>query len=269
MSQPIYQASPYPPQPEPKRGNGFGVTALVLGIVAVVASIIPLLGTVAFVLGPLAILFGLLGIFLRKGTPRGTSITGIVLGAVSVVVAIIVTVITAAFVGAVDDAMKKSEPHISNPAPAVESSAPGAAPESAPADRSVALGGTVTYDNGVSVTVKSLGLKQVGQYAAGAIEGQAAVFELTVKNGGKEELNASLMSFPDVTYGPQNLKAKSVIDSENGLGIDSLSTVLPGEMQTVKFAVAIPKASAGTVRVEVNGPNAFFDKPAIFKGAVK
>ncbi|OFI37398.1 hypothetical protein BIU82_10065 [Arthrobacter sp. SW1] len=271
MTQPTYQAPQFAPQPEPKRGNGFGVAALVLGIVAIVASFIPVLGTVAFILGPLAVLFGLLGIFLRKGTPRGTSITGIILGALSIVIAIIVTVMTAAFVGAVDDALKKSDPSVSNAAPAVESPAQGASvpPSEAPADRSADFGGTVKYDNGVSVTVKSLGFTKVGQYATGAVEGQAAVFELTVHNGSKEDLEAVLMSVPNVTHGPKNAKASMVIDSSTDLGLQTLSTILPGESQTVKFAAGVPKTSAGSVRVEVTGPNMFSDKDAIFKGAVK
>lgn len=164
----------------------------------------------------------------------------------------------------------------SSPAPSVSSgketqaaAAGGAAATPAAAsDRSAALGETVTYESGVKVTVKSLGFQPVGQYASGAIEGQAAVFELTVENGGKEELNAALMSLPKVTHGASNVKADSVIDSSAGLGMDMLSTILPGETQQAKVAAAIPAADAGAVRVEVSGPSAFTDKPAIFKGAL-
>lgn len=161
----------------------------------------------------------------------------------------------------------------SSPAPTVEpagenQAAAAQTTEAAPADRSAAIGETVTYDSGAKVTVKSLGFQPVGQYASGAIEGQAAVFELTVENGSKEELNAALMSLPKVTYGATNVNADSVIDSSVGLGMDMLSTILPGETQQVKVAAAIPAAEAGTVRVEVSGPSAFTDKPAIFKGAL-
>lgn len=138
----------------------------------------------------------------------------------------------------------------------------------APADRSAKLGETVTYDKGVKVTLKSLGFQPVGKYASGAVEGQAAVFELTVQNSGTEELSAGLMSLAKVTYGETNTKAESVFDHEQKLGLDTMSTILPGETQTVKFGAAIPAASAGVVRVEVTGPSAFTDKPAIFKGAV-
>ncbi len=118
------------------------------------------------------------------------------------------------------------------------------------------------------MTVKSVGFQPVGQYASGAVEGQAAVFEMTVQNAGEKELSAALMSLPKVTYGASNAKAGTVIDSSSNLGMDMLSTILPGETQTVKVAAAIPAAEAAAVRVEVTGPNAFTDKPAIFKGAV-
>ncbi|WP_028265951.1 hypothetical protein [Arthrobacter sp. MA-N2] len=136
------------------------------------------------------------------------------------------------------------------------------------ADRSAKFGETVKYDSGVTVTLTSIGFQKVGQYAAGAVEGQAAVFELSVTNGSQKELSAALMSLAKVTYGDKNEKAASVIDSANNLGMETFSTILPGETQSVKLAAAIPAASAGTVRVEVTGPSAFTDKAAVFKGAV-
>jgi hypothetical protein len=160
----------------------------------------------------------------------------------------------------------------STPAPTVDKVAadkPAASQAAKTADRSAALGGTVTYESGVKVTVKSDGFKPVSQYAYGAVAGKAAVFELTVVNGGKEELDAGLMSMPKVTVGAKNAKAEAVIDTEAKLGVDMLSTVLPGETQTVRFAAGIAAADAGVVRVEVMGPNPFTDKAAIFKGAVK
>jgi len=159
----------------------------------------------------------------------------------------------------------------SSPAPTVGAgkAADAAVKETAVADRSAALGETVTYDGGIAVTVASAGYLAAGQYASGAIEGQEAVFELTVKNGSEKELNAALMSLPKVTYGDKNAKAASVIDTANGIGMDMLSTILPGETATVKFAAAVPAAEAGVVRVEVSGPNMITDKAAIFKGAIK
>lgn len=78
------------PQQAVRRGNGWGVTALVLGILAAVLGFIPLVGVVAFGLGPLAIIFGIIGI-VRKNRPHGTAIAGLTLGIVGLIVSIVFT----------------------------------------------------------------------------------------------------------------------------------------------------------------------------------
>lgn len=138
-----------PQSPEPKRGNGFGVTALVLGIATVVTSFIPIPGSVAFAFGPLAIIFGLLGILLRKGTPRGTSSSGIVLGGIGIIIAIIVMVI-AAVVGSLSESVKSFESGISEWTQSPEpfgSSVAGSAASKVEFIATSTGGATVTYGN--------------------------------------------------------------------------------------------------------------------------
>lgn len=89
-----------------KQGNGFGVTALVLGILAVVFSFIPLVGMISFFLGGLAVIFGIIGIT-RKMRPKGTSIAGLILGIAGIVIAAIITATTAAVVSGIDEEMNK------------------------------------------------------------------------------------------------------------------------------------------------------------------
>lgn len=78
------------PQPAPKQGNGFGVTALVLGIIALVLGFIPGINLLAFVLAPLAIIFAIVGLIVsgKRGAGKGTSISGLVTGILSLVVTI-------------------------------------------------------------------------------------------------------------------------------------------------------------------------------------
>ncbi|EMY35653.1 hypothetical protein D477_003123 [Arthrobacter crystallopoietes BAB-32] len=140
--------------------------------------------------------------------------------------------------------------------------------EAAPADRSAKFGDKVTFENGVEVTVTAKGLQPAGQYAYGAVENQIAVFDIEVTNGGQEEFEAILMGVPEVKYGDKGKGAEHANDSENNIGIDQFSTVLPGETQTVTVGYGIPEAEADNVRVEVTAPN-FMDKPAIFKGSIK
>jgi hypothetical protein len=80
-------------QPAPvKQGNGFGVTALVLGIIGVVLALIPVVNVfTAIPLGVLAIIFGIIALAKagsRGGKGKGTGGTGLVLGILAIGLAI-------------------------------------------------------------------------------------------------------------------------------------------------------------------------------------
>lgn len=136
--------------------------------------------------------------------------------------------------------------------------------EPAPRDRSAKFGDTVTFEDGTKVKVKSGGFIQAGQYDIGAVEGRIAVIVMSVTAGTKE-INASGMSYPRVRVGAAGRAVQSVTSSE--LRSDSLSTILPGETQTVELGFAIAAADAKNVRVEVDSPD-LASPPAIFKGAI-
>ncbi|MFJ5693306.1 DUF4352 domain-containing protein [Arthrobacter sp. NPDC093125] len=153
--------------------------------------------------------------------------------------------------------------------PAAESAAPTTSEAAAPAapKSSGTFADTITFPDGVSVKVKPA-VVPAGQYANNAVEGKIVTFDVTVKNGSKEDLNAALMSSPKVTYGADGTAAEIASDHESKIGASFFSTILPGETQTIKVGYGIPAAAHKDVRVEIMAPN-FSDKPAIFKGAVK
>ncbi|WP_051393430.1 hypothetical protein [Glycomyces arizonensis] len=82
----------YPPapaaQPVQKQGNGFGVTALVLGIIGLVFAVIPVINILtAIPLGVLALIFGIIALAKagsRGGKGKGTGGTGLVLGILAI-----------------------------------------------------------------------------------------------------------------------------------------------------------------------------------------
>lgn len=89
----------YPPAPAPmqqpapvKQGNGFGVTALVLGIIGLVLAWIPVFNVfTAIPLGVLALIFGIIAVAKagsRGGKGKGTGGTGLVLGILAIGAAI-------------------------------------------------------------------------------------------------------------------------------------------------------------------------------------
>jgi len=74
--------------PEPPKGSGFGITALICGIVG--------LFILTIILGPLAIIFG--GVSLsRNEKNKGLGITGLVLGIINVILGIILLVYVRSF----------------------------------------------------------------------------------------------------------------------------------------------------------------------------
>ncbi|WP_051325358.1 DUF4190 domain-containing protein [Glycomyces tenuis] len=91
---------------EPKRGNGFAVTALVLGIIALVLAFIPVVNLISFALGVIAIIFGIVGLVTgrKRHAGRGMSLTGIILGVLALAVAVLMYVLV---FDAVDDKCKE------------------------------------------------------------------------------------------------------------------------------------------------------------------
>ncbi|GAA1686959.1 hypothetical protein GCM10009830_38090 [Glycomyces endophyticus] len=89
-----YPPAPAPvPQPAPvKQGNGFGVTALVLGIIAIAGFWIPVLNVISIILGALALIFGIVALVVagnRGGKGKGSGWTGIILGVLAIATSII------------------------------------------------------------------------------------------------------------------------------------------------------------------------------------
>ncbi|MDT0169448.1 hypothetical protein [Pseudarthrobacter sp. BRE9] len=130
-----------------------------------------------------------------------------------------------------------------------------------------AFGDTITYPSAIAVKVSPGRVVPSSQTGMGAIEGKIVVFDLAVTNGGTEAVEGSMMGRPKVSYSAQGIEAQSAYDFALGNSGGSLSTILPGETQTVTVAYGIPTASFGDVRMEVHSAN-YSDPPAIFKGAV-
>jgi hypothetical protein len=97
--------APVPPaQPPIKQGNGFGVTALVLGIIGLILGLIPVANIfTGLPLGILAIIFGIIALVVagkRGGKGKGTGGVGLVLGILAVAASIIINIV---FVQAADE----------------------------------------------------------------------------------------------------------------------------------------------------------------------
>lgn len=165
-------------------------------------------------------------------------------------------------------------PAATTPAPAPEATTPAPEPTTPTptptptVKTSGAFGDTITFPSGVSVTVSKPTVVPAAQYASGAVEGKIVVFSMSVINKSKEPVDAVTMGYPRVRYGAKGTEAQDANDLDAGIGAGGLSTILPGETQTIKLGYGIPAAGYSVVRMEVTGPS-YSDKPAIFQGAVK
>lgn len=70
-------------------GNGFAVTALVLGVIGAIVGLIPLFFIGAWLLGVLALIFGFVGRSRAKRDPNagrgGMALAGIILGVIAII----------------------------------------------------------------------------------------------------------------------------------------------------------------------------------------
>jgi len=94
----------YAPQ-QPKSGNGFAVTALVLGIIAILGCLIPFVNILSGLLATLALIFGIVGLVQsnKRNAGKGMSIAGIVLAGLSILGVVLSGMV---FTQAVDSAVK-------------------------------------------------------------------------------------------------------------------------------------------------------------------
>lgn len=152
------------------------------------------------------------------------------------------------------------------PAPVTPTTAVATAtPTPTQANRAAKFGDTVTFEDGTKVKVTPGGFVPTDrEYAIDAVEGRAAIIVLAV-TAGTVEIDGSSMSSPTVTVGVAGKPVKQVYSG--GPDSESLTTILPGETQTIRIGYGIASADAKNVRVEVRGPDYSF-RPAIFEGAI-
>lgn len=131
------------------------------------------------------------------------------------------------------------------------------------------LGSTLRYDSGITISVSSLGFHDMSPGIPGAIQGEAAVFQITVTNASSQAVPASHMMRPRVGYGTRSITAAIVTDPATGLSADTLGLIPPGETRTGYFGAGVPRANASDVRVDVRGPDRARDWPASFTGAIE
>lgn len=128
------------------------------------------------------------------------------------------------------------------------------------------LGDVLVYGNGISVSVRTKGYRELTPVGTTATPGKAVIFEITVTNNGRSAFDAGHMSRPAVRYGAAGPLGELVPDPNAVLGPSSLPTIQPGETKSVLIGAVVPKNAGSSVRITVSGPNPDTDLSAIFEG---
>ena len=228
-----YQAPAYGPPPTAPQntgGNGLAIASVVLGGVGLVLSWIFLGGILALV----GLVLGVVALVKKRGS-RLLAIIGTAVSALALVISVIVTIVTfIAAASAISQINESLESTSVSQSPAAEAEDDSAETTT----ENVAFGETVTYDDGLAVTVSAPETFTPGEYAAGADQAANVVFTITITNGTDKNFDPTL-AYPSVAS--SGVEASSVYDSDQSL--DQPSTAVPaGQSVTWRsaFSVADP-----------------------------
>ena len=151
----------------------------------------------------------------------------------------------------------------SAPDPSASVAQPAALPEPTtekPKNTIKSFGDVNTWNDGVSISVSEPAPFEVGEYAAGDVDGQThVVYTLVLTNGSAEPLEPMVRT--SVSSG--GTEASSIYDTGNALGDiggSPTTVILPG--QTVKWLEAFSLADPNAVTLQVSP--SFLHKDTVF-----
>lgn len=221
-------------------GNGFAVTALVLGIVGACFGLIPLTSFFALVLGFIGAIFGLVALLLALRGKRGRkvmSVVGLVLCGIAFALGVWGMTVLAQ---AADDFVESLEGISTSTAPPSTDSAQGGAASSSV----VGFGQTVTYEDGTTVTVSAPETRRFASSSLGTGE-QGMVVDVSVTAGSEVVTGATVM----VNARQGESEVASVIALEENIDGMIENDIRPG--RTVTETYAFDADDAGDLEVIV------------------
>lgn len=244
-------------EPSNRDLNVVGVIALGVAIVGLVFAFIPTLSGFAWILVPVAIVLSIIGLSLRGG--KWPAVTGLVVSIIAAVVGVVIFV--ASVIGSIGTAIDELDEAIPDvpafPLPGQEDPDADPAPEQpqAPDAGALAFGETMTWDDGVALTVSAPEPYTPSDLAVGATRANHVVFTLTLTNGSTEDLQP--LPLPSMSAGDQEVS--QVVDLGNDLlgprddvGIPPTATIEPGGSISWRAAWSLDDPSSVTLEVAPN-----------------
>ncbi|WP_136709588.1 hypothetical protein [Agromyces sp. H66] len=242
--------------------NAVGIIALVVAIAGLVVTLIPAVSGFAWILVPVAFVLSLIGLFLRGA--KWPAVTGLIVSIIAVVVGIVVLVTSLiASLGTVVDEIDDAIPDVPVlPLPGEDApgeDAPGADPDAGP----LAFGETMTWDDGVAITVSAPEPYIPSDFAVGASQANHVVFTLTITNDSAEDLQP--LPLPTVSSGEQEVSqifdlGNDLLEPGDDVGIPPAVVIEPGGSVSWRAAWSLDDPSALTLEVAPSFlyPNATF-----------
>lgn len=177
--------------------SGLAISSLVIGIVAVVLSFLPIINNFAFVLAIVGIALAIVSLVLFKKSAKGgkgLAIAGLVLGVVAIVVTLAVQFAATKSLESAGDALKKG---MNGPTAVATGKAEGGEGEKSTQQKPsgpLALGTSVTLENGLVISVDSVNL-----HYKDTVDEEYVMINVTYTNKGKEKQDYNSWDWKGVT----------------------------------------------------------------------
>lgn len=240
-------------EPSNRDLNVVGIIALGVAIVGLVFAFIPALSGVAWILVPVAFVLSIIGLSLRG--PKWPAVTGLVVSILAAVVGIVMFVTSViGSIGTALDEIDEAIPDVPGlPLPGQDDPGADPAPEQPPADAgSLAFGETMTWEDGVALTVSAPEPYTPSEFAVGATGANHVVFTLTLTNGSTEDLQP--LPLPTLSSGDQEVSqivdlGSDVFGPGDDVGIPPTATIEPGGSVSWRAAWSVDDPSSLTLQV--------------------
>jgi len=222
--------------------NVVGILGLVAAIVGLVFVFIPALSGVAWVLVPVAFVLSLIGMFLRGA--KWAAVTGLIVSIIAAIVGIVMLI--ALLIGSLGNVIEGIDDSI----PDVPVFPQPEQPE-APVAGDLRFGETMTWDDGVALTVSVPEPYTPSDFAVGATQANNVAFTLTITNNSTEDL--APLPLPTLSSGDQEVSqvfdiGSDVIGPGDDVGIPPTATVEPGGSVSWRVAWSLDDPSSLTLQ---------------------
>lgn len=225
--------------------NVVGIIGLVAAIVGLVFVFIPAVSGVAWVLVPAGFVLSIVGLFLRGA--KWAAVTGLVVSIIAAIVGIVMLItMVIGSLGNFIEGIEDSFPEV----PVLPQPEQPQAPE-APVAGHLRFGETMTWDDGVALTVSVPEPYTPSDFAVGATHDTAVVFTLTITNNSTEDLQP--LPLPTLSSGDQEVSqifdiGSNVIDPGDDVGFPPTATIEPGGSVSWKAAWSLDDPSELTLQ---------------------